>query len=202
MRIYGLTGGIASGKSTVHEMLEELGAHVLDADAIYHGLIAPRDAQPSSLTAAIGKRFPSVVGQGGVLDRAALGKIVFNDDGQRRQLNALAHPAIADAFQKQVDALAAQGVEMVIYDVPLLYENHLEKKMDGVIVVWVPRDVQIARLMERNSMTEEEASARIKSQMSLDQKAKKADWVIDNSNRLARTRRVVHELWRELSAKS
>lgn len=199
MRIYGLTGGIASGKSTVHEMLAELGAHVLDADAIYHALIAPVDGHPSPLTAAIGKRFPSVVTPTGVLDRAALGKIVFNDEGQRRQLNALTHPAVASAFKEQVDALAAEGVELVIYDVPLLYENGLEKKMDGVIVVWVPRDVQIARLTERANIPKAEAELRIKSQMSLDQKAKRADWVIDNSGRLARTRRAVNALWRELN---
>ncbi len=199
MRIIGLTGGIASGKSTVHAMLTELGAHVLDADAIYHGLIAPEGNKPSALTAAIGKRFPGVVMADGTLDRTALGKIVFNDDGQRRQLNALTHPAVAAAFKERVDALAAEGVDTVFYDVPLLYENKLEKGMDGVIVVWVPRDVQIARLMERAGIDETDARARLASQMSLDAKRKLADWVIDNSGRLSRTRRLLNEVWRELN---
>ena len=198
MRIIGLTGGIASGKSTVHEMLTDLGAHVLDADAIYHGLIAPSGGKPSQLTAAIGRRFPGVVKADGTLDRAALGKIVFNDEGQRRQLNALTHPAVAAAFNEQVDALKAEGVTTVFYDVPLLYENGLEKGMDGVIVVWVPRDVQLKRLMERAGIDEADAKARLASQMSLDAKRKQADWVIDNSGRLSRTRRLLKEVWREL----
>ncbi|HSI03092.1 MAG TPA: dephospho-CoA kinase [Myxococcota bacterium] len=198
MRIIGLTGGIASGKSTVHAMLTDLGAHVLDADAIYHELVAPVGGAPSALATAIGKRFPGVVAADGTLDRAALGKIVFNDEGQRRQLNALTHPAVAAAFKERVDALAAEGVTTVFYDVPLLYENGLEKGMDVVIVVWVPRDLQVARLMERAKITEADAKARVASQMPLDTKSKKATWVIDNSGRLARTRRVVKELWREL----
>lgn len=198
MRIIGLTGGIASGKSTVREMLIDLGAHVLDADAIYHGLIAPGGGTPSPLAAAIGQRFPGVLSANGSLDRAALGQIVFNDEGQRRQLNALTHPAVAANFKEQVDALAAAGVETVFYDVPLLYENGLEKGMDGVIVVWVPREVQIQRLRDRNHMSEADAKARVASQMSLDAKAKRADWIIDNSARPATTRRRVSELYREL----
>ncbi len=198
MRIIGLTGGIASGKSTVREMLIDLGASVLDADAIYHGLIAPKGGTPSPLAAAIGQRFPGVLPADGSLDRAALGKIVFSDEGQRRQLNALTHPAVAAAFKEQVDALAAAGVETVFYDVPLLYENGLEKGMDGVIVVWVPREVQIQRLRDRNHLSEADAKARVASQMSLDAKAKRADWIIDNSARPATTRRRVSELYREL----
>jgi dephospho-CoA kinase len=200
MRIYGLTGGIASGKSTVHTMLAELGAHVLDADAIYHRLVAPVNGTASRVTSRIGERFPGVVKTDGTLDRAALGRIVFADPAQRRELELITHPEVAAQFALDVDELALKGITRVFYDVPLLYERGLEKGMEGVVVVWVPRDVQRARLMARDNLDSAAADARLAAQLSLDEKRAKATWVIDNSDDREHTRRQVEKLWAELRA--
>lgn len=199
MRIYGLTGGIASGKSTVRRMFQELGANVLDADAIYHDLLEPKDGRMSKLTLQIGMHFSGVVAIDGSLDRAALARIVFTDPKERRALDAIAHPAVAAEFSRRVGVLEASGVHQVLYDVPLLYENNLEKGMLGVIVVWAPLALQRNRLMQRNRLTIAEADARLAAQMSLDEKRKRANWVIDNAGNLEETRKQVEAVWKTIN---
>ncbi len=200
MRLIGLTGGIASGKSAVAHMLRELGAVVLDADAIYHRLIAPQDGQASPLSQRIAARFAGVLKDDGNLDRAELGAQVFADPEKRAQLNAMAHPAVAEEVGRESAALAARGVSLVIYDVPLLFERGLEVGMAGVIVVWAPRDTQLQRLIARDGLTREQAEARLNAQMSLDEKRRRATWVIDNSGDVAATRRQVAALWQTLQS--
>lgn len=199
MRVFGLTGGIASGKSTVHTMFTALGAHVLDADAIYHRLITPVDGASSPLTARIEKRFPGVVRADGSLDRAALGRIVFANTSDRRDLEHITHPEVGAQFAREVQALADRGVDHVLYDVPLLYERDLQKGMDGVVVVWVPRDIQRARLMARDGIDASMADTKLASQLPLDDKRARATWVIDNSGTLGGTQRQVENVWRTIA---
>lgn len=197
MQIIGLTGGIGSGKSTVARMLSDAGATVLDADKIYHGLIAPVDGAPSPLVRAIEQQFPGVVGSDGVLNRAMLGAQVFAHESARQRLGEITHPAIAQEFARQCLALEAQGVSTVVYDVPLWFERGMHQYAPSV-VVWVPADVQLQRLITRDKLSEEAAKQRIASQMPLEQKRQLATWGVDNSGTLEETRRQVQEVWEQI----
>jgi dephospho-CoA kinase len=197
VKIYGLTGGIASGKSTVSRMLRELGAHVLDADVIAREVVEP--GTPG--LQAVAERFPGVLGPDGRLDRAKLGARVFGDPKERAALNALLHPLIGQQFLLRTQALAEQGVERVLYDAPLLIENRLHEGMDGVVLVWVPREAQKARLMARDGLDEAAAEARLAAQLPLDEKRQHATWVVDNSGELGTTRARVEEVWRAMLAR-
>ncbi|KFE62092.1 dephospho-CoA kinase [Hyalangium minutum] len=197
MALYGLTGGIASGKSTVSRMFRELGAHVLDADVIAREVVEP--GTPG--LAAVAARFPGVLGPDGRLDRAKLGTRVFGDATERAALNAIVHPLVREAFLHKVQALAEQGVERILYDVPLLIETGLHTNMDGVVLVWVPRDVQKARLMSRDGLDEAAAEARLAAQLPLDDKRRYATWIVDNSGDLASTRAQVEQVWQAMLAR-
>ena len=197
MRLYGLTGGISSGKSTVSRMLRELGAHVLDADLIAREVVEP--GTPG--LAEVASRFPGVLGPDGRLDRAKLGARVFADPAERAALNALLHPRIGAAFLEKTQALAAQGVELVLYDAPLLIENGLHAGMDGVLLVWVPRELQKQRLMARDGLEAQAAEARLAAQLPLEEKRRHATWIVDNTGDLTSTRAQVEEVWRAMLAR-
>jgi dephospho-CoA kinase len=197
VKLYGLTGGIASGKSTVSRMLRELGAQVLDADVIAREVVEP--GTPG--LKAVAERFPGVLGPDGRLDRAKLGARVFGDPTERAALNALLHPLIGQEFFQRTQALAEQGVERVLYDAPLLIENRLHEGMDGVVLVWVPREVQKARLRARDGLDEAAAEARLAAQLPLDEKRQHATWVVDNSGSQEMTRVRVEEVWRAMLAR-
>lgn len=197
MHVFGLTGGISSGKSTVTRMLRELGAEVLDADVLAREVVEPGTPGLADVAA----RFPGVVGPDGRLDRVKLGARVFADAGERAALNAIIHPRVREAFLEKVQALEAKGVPRVIYDVPLLIEAGMHGWMEGVAVVWVPRDVQKARLMARDGLDEAAAEARLAAQLPLDSKRAHATWVIDNSGDLASTRAQVESVWRAMLAR-
>lgn len=197
MKLYGLTGGIASGKSTVSRMLRELGAHVLDADVIAREVVEP--GTPG--LAEVAARFPGVLGPDGRLDRARLGARVFGDPAERAALNALLHPRIGAAFLEKTQALAAQGVERLIYDAPLLIENGLHAGMDGVVLVWVPRELQKQRLMARDGLEAQAAEARLAAQLPLEEKRQHATWIVDNTGDLISTRAQVEEVWRAMLAR-
>lgn len=197
MKLYGLTGGIASGKSTVSRMLRELGAQLLDADVIAREVVEP--GTPG--LQAVAERFPGVLDADGRLDRARLGARVFGDPRERAALNAILHPLIGQRFLLRTQALAGQGVERVIYDAPLLIENRLHEGMDGVVLVWVPREVQKARLRARDGLDEAAAEARLAAQLPLDEKRLHATWLVDNSGELGATRARVEEVWRAMLAR-
>ena len=197
MNIYGLTGGIASGKSTVSRMLRELGAEVLDADVIAREVVEP--GTPG--LQAVAERFPGVLDASGRLDRAKLGTRVFGDPKERAALNALLHPLIGQQFLLRTQELAERGLERVIYDAPLLIENRLHEAMNGVVLVWVPREVQKARLMGRDGLDEAAAEARLAAQLPLDGKRQHATWLVDNSGDLGTTRARVEEVWRAMLAR-
>ncbi len=197
MHVFGLTGGIASGKSTVTRVLRELGAVVLDADVIAREVVEP--GTPG--LAAVAARFPGVVGADGRLDRAKLGARVFSDAAERAALNDITHPLVRQAFMEKLQALEAQGVAHVVYDVPLLIESGMHAWMEGVAVVWVPREVQKARLMSRDGLDAAAAESRLAAQLPLDDKREHATWVIDNSGGLEATRAQVETMWRAMLAR-
>jgi dephospho-CoA kinase len=196
IQVVGLTGGIGTGKSTVSRMLAELGAPIIDADLLAREVVAP--GQPA--LAQIAQRFPGVV-ENGQLDRKKLGARVFSDPNERAALNAILHPTIHALFESRVKELAARGAAVAIYDVPLLFENKLEKTLDGVIVVSAPREQQLQRLQTRDGLSAPEANARIDAQLPLAQKVAQATWVVDNSRSLDDTREQVKKIWEALVAR-
>ncbi|RKG87374.1 dephospho-CoA kinase [Corallococcus sp. CA049B] len=196
MHVFGLTGGIASGKSTVSRMLREMGARVLDADVLAREVVEP--GTPG--LKRIDERFPGVVGPDGRLDRVKLGAHIFANAQERAALNAIVHPEVRALFLQKLQALEAEGVTHAVYDVPLLIETGLHQAMEGVAVVWVPREVQKARLMTRDGLLADQAEARLAAQMPLDDKRAHATWVIDNSGAPEATRPQVEAVWRAMLA--
>jgi dephospho-CoA kinase len=175
-------------------MLRELGAHVLDADEIAREVVEP--GQPA--LAEVAARFPGVLGADGRLDRAALAARIFGNEGERRALNAILHPSIQQSFVEKSQALASQGVELIVYDAALLIENGLHALMNGVILVTAPPATQVSRLVRRNRLTEAEAQARIDAQLPMSEKAHHATWIIDNSGHLDQTREQVKRVWAQI----
>lgn len=185
----GLTGSIACGKSTVSSYLRESGYTVIDADAISHALTAPGgDALP-----AIREAFGAAVFDGAELNRRALGSAVFGDPEKRAQLNAILHPMILERIYAGLDAHDAPGT-LVFADVPLLYECGMENRFERVWVVAAQEDTQISRLMTRDHLTREEALARIRSQMPLEEKCRRADAIIHTDDSIPATQRQVRNL--------
>lgn len=194
-RIVGLTGGIGSGKSTVARFFEARGAAIIDADRLAREAVLP--GTPGF--AAILERFgPGVLGPGGDLDRAALGRIVFGDEEARRALNAIVHPEVARLAAERMATLSAAGQALIVYDVPLLFENGLERFLPETIVVSVPEEVQRTRVHARDGLRPEEIEARLRAQLPLAQKAARATYVIDNSGSLEQTEASVDALWKNL----
>jgi dephospho-CoA kinase len=194
MKVYGLTGGIASGKSTVARVLRELGATVVDADELAREVVRP--GQPAH--AEIKARWPQVIGKDGALDRARLGEIVFSDPEARAALNAMTHPRIAEASAARIEAAAGRGERLAFYEAALLVENKVDEALDGLWVVSLPEDVQLARVMARDGLSEAAARARIAAQLPLATKVARATHVIDNAGPPERTRAAVEALYRAL----
>jgi dephospho-CoA kinase len=192
MRVLGLTGGIASGKSVVAQMFRELGAEVIDADQLAREVVEP--GQPA-LQAIVSSFGPEVLGDDGTLDRGKLAAIVFADPAARARLNAITHPPIR---QRLVQALEARRHQpgLLIAAVPLLYENGRESLVEKVVVVWVDRVTQIERMMRRDRLSRAEAEQRLAAQLPLDAKRDRADDVIDNGGSLEATRRQVTAIYR------
>ena len=178
MKIYGLTGGIASGKSTVTRLLRAADVPVVDADQVARRVVEPGTPALAQIEARFGSE---VIGPDGRLNRPALGAIVFHDKEARLALNAIVHPAVKLAMAQDVMDIAEQGHPFAFMDIPLLYEGRDPADFEAVVVVWVDGETQLARLMARDDLSEHDAKARVQSQMSLDDKAKHATWVIDNS---------------------
>lgn len=187
----GLTGGIASGKSTVAALFKEQGISVIDADQVAHQVLATNKSVQAQLQAAFGE----AVVKNGQVDRPMLGQQVFGNPEALTQLNAITGPAILTAIKQQMQAADAP---LVVLDVPLLYEQHYEQYCDGVAVVYVERKTQLQRLMARNQLTIEQANARIDSQSDLATKKARADFVIDNQGTPAMLRQRVLALLQQL----
>lgn len=194
MSVVGLTGGIGSGKSTVARQLAARGATIVDADRIAKAVVAPG----TEALAEIAARFPTVVVDG-ALDRRALGRIVFEDADARAALNAIVHPRVAARTAEEIAAALEAGAPLIVYDVPLLYENGLEDRVAEVIVVSVSPATQRARIRARDDLTEEEIEDRIAAQLPLEEKVRRADHVIDNDGTLEQTEQQVDALYRRLT---
>lgn len=196
MLIVGLTGGIASGKSLVTRVLRELGAHVIDADKIVHDLLAPGEAANREVIAYFGQeiRLPD-----GSIDRRKLGDIVFNDADKRAWLNHCIHPRVFDVYHAQAKSIAHRDPgAIVVLDAALLIETGYHRNVDKVIVVYADRQDQIRRLAERDRFTEEQALARITSQLPLEEKKQYADYVIDNRGSREATEQQVRAVFEQL----
>lgn len=192
MRV-GLTGGIASGKSTVLAHFKKCGAAVIDADVIARQVVEPGTEGLQRIVEAFGAAY---VRGDGTLDRAKLGQLIFADEAKRKALNALLHPLInADMRRQMVAHEQAAPHVPVLVDIPLLIENDLMHLFERIVLVYVPLHVQLERLMARNALSETEARLRIAAQMSLDEKKPYADYVVDNSADIANTKRQVEAIW-------
>ncbi|KZE40926.1 dephospho-CoA kinase [Microbacterium sp. T32] len=199
MTLLALTGGIASGKSTISRMLAEHGAVVVDADAIVHDVQAPG----SPVLAAIVDEFGSdVVRPDGTLDRPALGARVFGHPERLAALNALVHPAVREESQRRFrEALACDPRAVVVYDVPLLAESRGTGEWDLVVVAHAPAEQRVQRLVAQRGLSEADARARIASQAGDDERLALADVVIDTTGDLDDTRRQVDELWGRIAGR-
>lgn len=182
--IIGLTGSIATGKSTVANMLREYDLPIVDADVIAREVVASGTKTLAQIADVFG---PETIAEDGTMDRAYIGQQIFHNSDKRDQLNAIIHPAIRAEMIAQRDAYVAEG-KHVIMDIPLLFESKLQHYVDRILVVAVSSDVQLARLMERNSFSEEEARARIGSQIPIAEKIAGADAVLYNDGSLDETK--------------
>lgn len=191
MRVYGLTGGIASGKSTVSAMFVAQGIPVLDADQVARSLVEPGQPALEEVVKAFGS---AILHPDGSLNRDHLGTLIFRDATARATLNAIIHPRVRSTMAEEIGRLATQGTPLAMMDIPLLYEARDPADFAGVVVVWVSPATQLSRLMARNSLSDDDARARISSQMSLDEKAKRATYIIDNEGNLDETRTQVELL--------
>ena len=191
--VLAVTGGIASGKSTVTAYLQQCGLPVVDADAIARALTRPY----APGTMAIARYFGSCFVQNGTLDRRALAQLVFSDEKARRKLNGVIHPMVIAQIQRQLTALARNGYTCAILDVPLLFESGLDAMADEIWCVDAPASVRIPRIMQRDGVSREDALRRIAAQMDDATRREKSDVVIDNASGWDNTRRQVDELLRE-----
>lgn len=198
MPLIALTGGIASGKSTIARRLAEHGAIVVDADQIVRDVQAPG----SPVLAQIAETFGAdVIAPDGSLDRAALGAKVFGDPGLLAQLNAIVHPAVREESQRCFDAAFVGDADaVVVYDVPLLVEARVDDPWDLIVVAHAPADVRRRRLVELRGMDEHAAQDRIDAQVSDERRLAIADVVIDTSDTLERTHEQTDSLWERISA--
>ena len=195
MDVIGLTGGIASGKSTVAAMLKGLGATVIDADEASRAVVEPGTPGLEAVVDAFG---PEVL-DGERLDRWKLGAIVFEDEAARRRLEAITHPLIRAWMAERQREAEERGEERVVLDIPLLYESGLERGLKAVIVVYAPAEVEMERLMARSVLDEEEAGRRITAQLPIEEKKARATYVIDNSGSREETLEQVQKVWREIT---
>lgn len=177
MILVGLTGGVATGKSTVAAMLKRCGAVVIDADELTRDAVKPGKPAWREIVTVFGGE---VLNQDRTINRQALGAIVFRNKAKRRRLEQIIHPRVAREQMRLTRAAAKNNPNaVVIYDVPLLFEVGIDKRVDKIIVVTADRETQIARLKKRNGLTRSEALRRIKSQMPLAKKVARADYVLD-----------------------
>jgi dephospho-CoA kinase len=195
LKLIGLTGGAGSGKSSVSSMFRELGAEVVDADEAAHAAYAPGTPGFERVVEAFGDEYV----RDGQIDRNRLGELVFHDDEARRRLNAIVHPLVREWMAARTAEADSRGVDVVIHDVPLLFENGLEKIYSDVVLVFVREPVQVRRLVSGRGLTEDRARAIIASQMPIDDKRGRAQHVIDNSGSREQTREQVEKLWTEFA---
>ena len=194
--LVGLTGGVATGKSTVSRMFQALGCVVIDADLLAREVVEPGQPAWEQIVATFGR---GLLQPDGRLDRRALGAVVFEDPAQRQRLESITHPEIRARFAARLAELTVQGFEgIVIFDAPVMIESGRYRNMDRLIVVTSDEPAQMSRQQARDSLSAEEATGRIRSQMPLEAKVKLADYVIDNTGDLGSTEAQVREIHQAL----
>ena len=194
MKLIGLTGGAGSGKSTVAEMLRKEGAVLVDADEATHAVYEPGTPGFKSVVGEFGERFV----KDGRIDRKTLGELVFRDPDARRRLNDIVHPLVREWMAQRTAEAVEAGAAVVVQDVPLLFENNLERFFSSVVLVYVPEQVQVDRLVSGRGFTREQAHAVIGAQLPIEEKRGRAHHVINNSGTLEETRAQAAAVWRQL----
>lgn len=194
MQVIGLTGGIATGKTTVTQLFEKKRVKIIDADKIYKNLLKNNKIMYNEIVQNFGQEIVS----DGQIDRQKLGRIIFSDPIKRDLLNHTTHPFVLEEIKDMLNTYRKRRVKMVVIDIPLLYETHLEHWVDLVILVYAPKAVQIRRLMERDGLKEKDALQRVEAQMDIEIKKTKADIVIDNSMSIEHTTHQFQEIYRQL----
>lgn len=187
----GLTGGIASGKSTVSKMLTEMGMTVIDADIEARLAVEKGEKAYNDIVDYFGEE---VLQEDGSLNREKLGAIVFHDEAKRMALNSFVHPAVRGRMLAKKEKAEQGGEKAIILDIPLLIESKLQFMSDKILLVFVDEETQLKRLMQRNSLSEKEAQARIKSQMPLKDKVEYADEVINNNGTIEETEQQLKQI--------
>lgn len=189
--VIGLTGSIATGKSTISEMFKELDIPVVDADLIAREVVEKGKPAYEQVVAYFGTE---ILQSDGEFDRKKLGSIVFNDDKKREKLNSIVHPAIREEMIKQRESHKARKVACLVLDIPLLYESNLIDYVDKIVVSYVTEEIQLERLVKRDQSTVDEAQARINSQISIEKKKQLADAIIDNTGSRENSRQQLETL--------
>ncbi|TSI03121.1 dephospho-CoA kinase [Lysinibacillus sp. BW-2-10] len=192
--IIGLTGSIASGKSTVAKMLKEYNLPIVDADLVARQVVEPGTETLRKIAEAFGA---DVISENGEMDRAKVGSIIFHDESKRKVLNGIIHPAIRAEMLRQRDEYVTNGEKTVVMDIPLLFESKLQHYVEKILVVSVDEETQLKRLMERNQLSEEDAKARIRSQLPLSVKEQGADAVINNNGTIEDAKIQLERILRE-----
>lgn len=195
----GLTGNIASGKSTVARVWQRLGAPVIDADVLARRAVEPGSPGLRRIAEAFG---PGVLGEDGGLDRAAMRGIVFRDPAARARLEAIVHPEVGRLREEEEARLEAAGKRIVVHDIPLLFEAGLERQFDAVVLVDASEAVRLERLIRDRGLAEDEARRMIDAQMPASEKRGRADYVIENDGTLEALERTAEEVWRELERRA
>lgn len=195
MYIVGLTGGIATGKSTVSAMLAELGAYIIDTDKIAHAIVLPGQPAFHAVRAHFGG---GIVRSDGTLNREVLGEIIFKNPEERTCLERITHPFIEKQVNEDIKKGEKLGYKLVVVDVPLLFEVGWQNKVDEVWVVYIDQEVQISRLIARNQLTYEQAQIRINAQLHVKEKVKQADVVINNTLDIENTKKQVVSAWQDV----
>lgn len=200
MLLVGLTGSIATGKSTVSEMFRRKGAEIIDADQIAREVVEPGTEGLARIVREFG---PGMLDEEGKLNRERLGARIFQNPAEREKLNRLLHPLIVNSMRAKTEKIKKEkDPDLLIWDVPLLIEGNLTQWVEAVILVYTPKEIQLERLMKRNALSKEEAEKRILAQMDIEEKKKYADYMIDNRGTLSETERQVDQLWKQLISKS
>jgi dephospho-CoA kinase len=195
VRVIGLTGGIGTGKSAAAAFLRELGVTVIDADEGTRAVQAPGSEGLRRLVEAFG---PRILTTDGELDRAALGAIVFADAAQRQRLNAIVHPLVREWMAERLGEAAERGDEVVVLDIPLLFETRGTEGLEAVILLYSPEELQLRRLVEQRGMEEQAARERIAAQMPIDEKRRLASHVVVNTGTLEDLRSAVERTWADV----
>ncbi|WP_096153022.1 MULTISPECIES: dephospho-CoA kinase [Bacillus] len=194
-KIIGLTGGIASGKSTVANMMRNVGIPIVDADIVAREVVDIGKPAYRQIVEVFGK---SILYEDGSINRPALGNIIFHQEERRKKLNEIVHPAVRTKMKEDAANYIKEGHPLVVMDIPLLFESKLTHLVEKTLLVYVDESTQLERLMERNLLSKEDAIARIKSQLPLKEKIKLADEVINNNGSIAETEAQLQDLLERL----